>query len=145
MEITSDTDEDDKIVILSEDYKFFNEEEEEDYVISDVADIDSKHEFDDDDVDEFVDRAIYFQNGTPFFHGLTEEQMSNKKQQIERHTSGHYRSITDHEELYHQMMTSLLDFISPEQLKMLWHKYDTCLNEALNQSVASFAPKNKCF
>ena len=40
--------------------------------------------------------------------------------------------MADHEELYHQMMTRLLDFITRDQLKMICHQYDTCLNEALN-------------
>ena len=42
-------------------------------------------------------------------------------------------------------MACLLDFISREKMEMLNHNKDTSLNEALNNSVMSFAPKNKCF
>ena len=42
-------------------------------------------------------------------------------------------------------MTSLMDYTTVNNLKMLDHNKDTCLNEALNTSVAAFAPKNKCF
>ena len=53
--------------------------------------------------------------------------------------------MADDEQLYHQMMTAFVDHIQRSQLKMLDHKYDTCLNEALNNSVAKYAPKTKCF
>lgn len=39
---------------------------------------DSLHDFDDNNVDDFVAQAAYFQKGTPFFHGLTEQHMTNK-------------------------------------------------------------------
>ena len=32
-----------------------------------------------------------------------------------------------------------------DQLKMLWHEYDTNVNEAMNRSVSSFAPKDRIF
>ena len=53
--------------------------------------------------------------------------------------------MVEHEQLHHQMMACLLDFISREKMEMLNHNKDTSLNEALNNSVMSFAPKNKCF
>lgn len=42
-------------------------------------------------------------------------------------------------------MTSLMDYITPGNFKKLDHEYDTCMNEARNNSVATFAPKNRCF
>ena len=53
--------------------------------------------------------------------------------------------MVEHEPLFHQMMTCLLCFITYAKMKMLDHDHDTSLNEALNNSVMSFAPKNKCF
>ena len=109
--------------------------------------MDFEHKYNDDDMDEFVACATYFQNkeSTPTFHGLTEEEVAIKEKQIEKHSNGHYRSIVDHEQLYHQIMTCLLDFIGIEKMVMLNDKKDTSLHEALNNSVISFAPKNKCF
>ena len=113
----------DGVLVLGE--KFDDEDEDEDaeeedsYKCEDDDDIDSEHDFDDDDVEQFVARATYFQKGEPIFHCLTEAEMNLKKEQIEKHTFGHYRSMSDHEELFHQMMTSLLEFISRQQLKML--------------------------
>ena len=42
-------------------------------------------------------------------------------------------------------MISLMDYITVDNLKMLDHQKHTCLNEALNNSVAAFAPKNRFF
>lgn len=52
--------------------------------------------------------------------------------------------MVDHEGLYQQMVTSLLDFIVWEKMKMLDHGDNTNLNDVLNNSVAGFAPKNEC-
>lgn len=86
---SSDTNDDDEIVIFSDNYKYNEEAENEDYKISAIPDINLEHEFDDDEVDEVVDQATYFQKGKPCFHGLTEEKMTLKQQQMERHTVGH--------------------------------------------------------
>lgn len=112
-----------------------------------IEELDYEHDFDEDDTSDFVARATYFQSTdcTPTFCGLTEEEISIKEKQIDRHSNGHYRSMVEHEQLYHQMMTCYLDFITIERLEMLNHRKDTCLNEALNNAVMSFAPKNKCF
>ena len=40
------------------------------------------------------------------------------------------------------MMESLLDHITPVTSRMLWYDYNVALNEGLNYSVATFAPKN---
>ena len=122
-------------------------DEDAEYIDTEAEEIDLEHEYDEDDTEEFVARATYFQSkeSTPTFYGLTDEEIAKKEKQIERHSNGHYRSMVDHEQLHHQMMTCLLDFISREKMEMLNHKNDTSLNEALNNSVMSFAPKNKCF
>ena len=49
--------------------------------------------------------------------------------------------MTDDELLYHQMMTTFVDHVHPTQIRMIDHKYNTCLNETLNNSVAKYAPK----
>ena len=53
--------------------------------------------------------------------------------------------MVDDEQLYHQMMTCLLEFITIDRMEMLDHDKDACLNEAMNNSVMSFAPKNNIF
>ena len=58
---------------------------------------------------------------------------------------GHYRSMIEDEDLYHQVLDALAPFMKEDMLKMLWHEYDTNVNEAMNRSVSSFAPKDRTF
>ena len=39
-----------------------------------LDDVESIHSYDEEDIDEFVDRASYFQNSVPIFHELTDEE-----------------------------------------------------------------------
>ena len=53
--------------------------------------------------------------------------------------------MAEDENLYHQIFDALEPFIKEDMLKMLWHQYDTNINEAMNRSVSSFAPKDRTF
>ena len=44
-----------------------------------LDDVDSIHSYDEEDIDGFVDRASYFQNSVPIFHGLTDEEAIKKQ------------------------------------------------------------------
>ena len=62
---------------------------------------------------------------------------------MERTQRGYYRSKTDHEQLYLQIMDEYARFITRAMLLMLNHPYSTQKNEAMNTSAASLAPKTK--
>ena len=53
--------------------------------------------------------------------------------------------MTEDENLYHQIFDALEPFIKEDILKMLWHEYDTNINEAINRSVSSFTSKDRTF
>ena len=95
-----------------------------------------------DDVPEFLARASYFKDSTAVeLDFLSPDDAKVKKEHIESSKKKTYRCKIVDEQLYHQMLTSLAEFITPNELWMLWHKYDTSLNESLNNSIAAFAPK----
>ena len=57
----------------------------------------------------------------------------------------YYRCKDKHRQLYNQLTQAFAPFITHDIMKMLHHDYDTQKNEALNNSVAAYAPKNKTF
>ena len=67
-------------LIFGQDY---DDEDDEDELYEEegggLDDVDSIHAYDEDDIDEFVSRASYFQDYVPIFHGLTDEEATKKK------------------------------------------------------------------
>ena len=53
--------------------------------------------------------------------------------------------MIDDEKLFNQIMQAISPFLSHDMLSMLWHTSDTNLNEAMNRSISSFAPKDRTF
>ena len=47
--------------------------------------------------------------------------------------------------MYGQITAAIAPYIAPENLKMLMHSWSTQINEAMNNSVAAYAPKIKNF
>ena len=72
-----------------------------------------------------------------------EEMKTRERVMMERTQRGYYRSKTDHEQLYLQIMDEYARFITRAMLLMLIHPYSTQKNEAMNTSVAALAPKTK--
>ena len=64
---------------------------------------------------------------------------------MKRNSSSYYRCKVKHSELYHQMTLDMARFISPDMLSMLQHDWSTQINEAMNNSVASYAPKSRTY
>ena len=64
---------------------------------------------------------------------------------MKRNTEGYYRCKIKHAALYEEMTGDLARFLVPEMMGMLQHDWSTQINEAMNQSVASYAPKNKTY
>ena len=79
------------------------------------------------------------------FDGLNLEEKKKKEVLLAKKGKGHYRSMVEDEKLYQQIMQCVLPFISRDMVSMLWHTHDTNLNEAMNRSVSSFAPKDRTF
>ena len=100
----------------------------------------------DDDVTAFVSRPKYYKNGSAVeLDFLSPKDIKVKLEKINLNKCKRYRCKMKDEQLYHQMLTCIADFITPKELRMLWHKYDTALNESLNYSIAVFAPKTAIF
>ena len=55
----------------------------------------------------------------------------------------YYRSMTKRKSLFDLMMSVYATYITPERLLECLHPFDTQLNEALNNVVAQYAPKNR--
>ena len=56
-----------------------------------------------------------------------------------------YRSKTKDSELYNEIRKAYEKYQTPERLRESLHPYDTQSNEAMNQSVSKYAPKNKSY
>ena len=64
---------------------------------------------------------------------------------MERNAKGYYRSKIDHAELYRDISAAYNPYITEDMLGQLRHTWSTQSNEAMNQSVAAYAPKGKTF
>ena len=64
---------------------------------------------------------------------------------VQRNQRGYYRSKITHAQLYKDMTLAYQPYIEEEMLKQLQHSFSTQRNEAMNQSVASYAPKGKTY
>eukprot|EP00978_Attheya_sp_CCMP212_P046673 scaffold404577_cov71-Attheya_sp.AAC.2 len=58
---------------------------------------------------------------------------------------GKYRSKTEHKKLYESLQVIMATYGSRDKLKELHHNYTTQGNEAMNTSIASYAPKTKTY
>ena len=57
----------------------------------------------------------------------------------------YYRSKTEHKELFDILTKTYAPYVTLERLMELLHPFDTQLNEALNNVVARYAPKNRTY
>ena len=121
-----------------------DDSDDDEYSCSDEEEIDDELEYEFDCSQSFVNRSTYYKTSTvgPDLSFLQPEDAARKKELIIKQKDKFYRSMTNDEELFNQMMESLTDHITPSKLRMLWHDYDTSVNEGMNYSVATFAPKN---
>ena len=79
------------------------------------------------------------------FDDLCFEYRKEKEILLVKKGKGHYRCMVNDEKMYEQIMMAVSPYITREMLTMLWHTYDTNLNEAMNRSVSAFAPKDRTF
>lgn len=62
-----------------------------------------------------------------------------------REEEKYFCSKLDNPILYGQITAAVAPYLAPDKLKMLMHKWSTQMNEAMNNSVAAYAPKIKNF
>ncbi len=60
-------------------------------------------------------------------------------------TNGKYRSKEVHGKLYVHLQKTMEYYANEEKMRQLFHSHSTQGNEAMNQSVASYAPKTKTY
>ena len=64
---------------------------------------------------------------------------------IKRNVEGYYRCKVKYSELYEEMTRDMARFLDPKMISMLQHDWLTQTHEAMDQLVASYAPKNKTY
>ena len=134
---------------------------DEEYLPSDYDDIDSEDSGGDvDSVSSEDDWAVddlnyelaisnvidnYSMEQTVFSEAELEDIKVKEKILIERGDKGYYRDKDTHARAYTLMCEALQQYMKPEMLSMLHHSYTTQINESLNKSVSSYAPKHKTY
>ena len=125
-----------------------------DYEESDdeIEDMTLNEHFDDMNEDERKDvnyLSLYLDNcasGEDIFSLAEIAALKSREKQIsERNEMGYYRCKDKHRKLYHDLTKAFAPYITHDMMRMLHHEYDTQKNEALNNSVASYAPKSKTY
>ena len=101
-------------------------------------------EFDENDVDSFVNRANYFLDDpqSAKFIGMDAAKSEDTKKLLNEKLDERYRNLSTNQELFDQILTSIQHLLSPKVLKQVWHSFDTNLNENMNNVVAAYAPKH---
>jgi hypothetical protein len=70
---------------------------------------------------------------------------SKEKALHNRFKNGYYRCKIKNSGMYKEILDLYSPYVTEEALRMLHHPYHTQRNEAMNQSVSSFAPKGKTY
>ena len=62
-----------------------------------------------------------------------------------RKECGYYRSKVKHAIAYAKIAETISPFLTKDRMKELYHNYDIHKNEAMKQSVSSYAPNSKTY
>ena len=74
------------------------------------------------------------------------DALKEKEKNLRAKEDGKYfRSKKDDNKLYEQLCEALSPYLTDDKLRMLNHLWSTQLNEAMNNSISSYAPKTKTF
>ena len=94
---------------------------------------------------DFVPKTVEGMESMVF--STTDLDALKEKEKIlrEKEDSKYFRCKIKDNALYHQIAGAIAPYLTDDKLKQLAHPWSTQLNESLNNSVASFAPKNKNF
>ena len=80
-----------------------------------------------------------------FEDGCLETLKKKEEELVRRKECGYYRSKVKHPIAYNKIAEAISPYLTKERMMELHHKYDTQKNEAMNQSVSSYAPKTKTY
>ena len=80
-----------------------------------------------------------------FTDGELSDLKTKEQMLMERNNRGYYQCRHKHAVVYKKIMETLEPYLSDENLRQLFHPYHMRHNEALNKSVATYAPKHKIF
>jgi hypothetical protein len=80
-----------------------------------------------------------------FEDGCLESLKKKEEELVRRKECGYYRSKVKHPIAYNKIAEAISPYLTKERMMELHHKYDTQKNEAMNQSVSSYAPKTKTY
>ena len=87
-----------------------------------------------------------FADEEDIFSAAEVEALKKRERQIaERNDMSYYRCKDKHRRLYNELTQAFAPFITHKMMMMLHHPYDTQKNEALNNSVAAYAPKSRTY
>ena len=94
---------------------------------------------------DFVPKTVEGMESMVF--SVTDLESLKEKEKIlrEKEDNKYFRCKVKDNELYHEIAAAIAPYLTDEKLKQLAHPWSTQLNEAMNNSVASYAPKNKNF
>ena len=136
------------INILSDDSSKFSSCSEASDSEEDIDTYKGMYVEEDDDINFFRDLVPESLDGleTMVFSTTDLEALKDKERTLRAREEGKYfRSKVDHPILYGQITAAVAPYLAPDKLKMLQHSWSTQKNEAMNNSVAAYAPKVKNF
>ena len=133
------------------------EEDGESYTCSDSDSLVSVDEQDDEDLNveaiddipqhERVSKALedYDLEDEIFSESDLQGWKEKEKRLVDRFKRGYYRCKQKNDAVYREICEIYKEYITEHYLQQLAHPYSTQHNEAMNHSVAAFAPKGKTF
>ena len=87
-----------------------------------------------------------YDDSAQLFTSAELEDLKIRKSSLnDRNEKEYYRSKIEHADLYRDISAAYQPYITKDMLSQLRHTWSTQTNEAMNQSVAAYAPKGKTF
>ena len=99
-----------------------------------------------DDVKQlFLYEASYLDKNDGAIFSVADRERLREREiaMMERNSQGYYCCKIKYAASHQEMTNDLARFLVPDMMSILQHDWSTQINEAMNQSVASYAPKNK--
>ena len=113
-----------------------------------MSNYEKEYEKEDDKMNFFKDLATHTIDNleTMVFTTTDLQKLKEKEKNLrEKQENKYFRSKVESPKLYEQITKAIAPYLTDTNLKMLAHPWSTQLNEAMNNSVSSYAPKTKNF
>jgi len=108
--------------------------------------LESIDEVDEVNNNEYFSKIDIHDDAAKLFSTTEPEDMRKRELALmERNEKGYYRSKIEHAELYSQISAAYQPYTTKGMLEQLRHPCSTQENEAMNQSVAAYAPKGNTY